>query len=246
MTAAVENARTAVREAGHGYVALDLGPMGRLLKPLGDLEFEDAVKLYKEVVSIGARAGADLVLIETMSDSYELKAAVLAAREAGFRPDTGERLPVFATVIFDEKGKLLTGGNVESTVALLEGLRVDALGINCGLGPVQMKGILEEILRVSSLPVLVNPNAGLPRSENGKTVYDIDAEGFALVMEEIAAMGAVVVGGCCGTTPEHIRLMTQRCKDMPVVWPEKNTALWCPPMQRQWPSAIRQSLLGSA
>lgn len=180
MTAAVENARTAVREAGHGYVALDLGPTGRLLKPLGDLEFEDAVKLYKEVVSIGARAGADLVLIETMSDSYELKAAVLAAREAGFRPDTGERLPVFATVIFDEKGKLLTGGNVESTVALLEGLRVDALGINCGLGPVQMKGILEEILRVSSLPVLVNPNAGLPRSENGKTVYDIDAEALPL------------------------------------------------------------------
>lgn len=221
VTAAVENARTAVKEAGHGYVALDLGPTGRLLKPLGDLEFEDAVKLYKEVVSIGARAGADLVLIETMSDSYELKAAVLAAREAGFRPDTGERLPVFATVIFDEKGKLLTGGNVESTVALLEGLRVDALGINCGLGPVQMKGILEEILRVSSLPVLVNPNAGLPRSENGKTVYDIDAEGFALVMEEIVTMGAVVVGGCCGTTPEHIRLMTRRCKDMPVVWPEK-------------------------
>ena len=173
VTAAVENARTAVKEAGHGYVALDLGPTGRLLKPLGDLEFEDAVKLYKEVVSIGARAGADLVLIETMSDSSELKAAVLAARDAGFRPDTGERLPVFATVIFDEKGKLLTGGNVESTVALLEGLRVDALGINCGLGPVQMKGILEEILRVSSLPVLVNPNAGLPRSENGKTVYDI-------------------------------------------------------------------------
>ena len=211
VTAAVENARTAVKEAGHGYVALDLGPTGRLLKPLGDLEFEAAVKLYKEVVSIGARAGADLVLIETMSDSYELKAAVLAAREAGFRPDTGERLPVFATVIFDEKGQLLTGGNVESTVALLEGLRVDALGINCGLGPVQMKGILEEILRVSSLPVLVNPNAGLPRSENGKTVYDIDAEGFALVMEEIVSMGAGVVGGCCGTTPDHIAAVVQAC-----------------------------------
>ena len=227
VTAAVENARTAVREAGHGYVALDLGPTGRLLKPLGDLDFEDAVKLYKEVVSIGARAGADLVLIETMSDSYELKAAVLAAREAGFRPDTGERLPVFATVIFDEKGKLLTGGNVESTVALLEGLRVDALGINCGLGPVQMKGILEEILRVSSLPVLVNPNAGLPRSENGKTVYDIDAEGFALVMEEIAAMGAAVVGGCCGTTPAHIRETVKRCRDIPVSlpMPKKRTVI---------------------
>ena len=220
VAAAVENARAAVEEAGHGYVALDLGPTGRLLKPLGDLEFEDAVGLYREVVAAGALAGADLVLIETMSDSYELKAAVLAAREAGLRPDTGERLPIFATVIFDEKGKLLTGGNVESTVALLEGLRVDALGINCGLGPIQMKGILKDILRVSSLPVLVNPNAGLPRSENGKTVYDIDAAGFAVVMEEIVSMGAVIVGGCCGTTPEHIGRMVERCRDIPVVWPE--------------------------
>ena len=220
VSAAVENARAAVEEAGHGYVALDLGPTGRLLKPLGDLDFEEAVSLYKDVAAAGARAGADLILIETMSDSYELKAAVLAAKEAGVRPDTGERLPVFATVIFDGKGKLLTGGTVESTVALLEGLRVDALGINCGLGPVQMKGILEEILRVSSLPVLVNPNAGLPRSEHGKTVYDIDAAGFAEVMEEIVSMGAVIVGGCCGTTPEHIRCLTQRCRDIPVVWPE--------------------------
>ena len=144
VTAGVKNARTAVEKAGHGYVALDMGPTGRLLKPLGDLDFEDAVDLYKEVAAIGAKAGADLVLIETMSDSYELKAAVLAAKEAAFRPDTGEQLPIFATVIFDEKGKLLTGGNIASTTALLEGLKVDALGINCGLGPVQMKGILEE------------------------------------------------------------------------------------------------------
>ena len=215
VAAAMENARDALSLVGKGRIALDLGPTGKLLEPLGDLPFEAAVSLYRQVVAAGKKGGADLVLIETMSDSLELKAAVLAAREEA------PELPVFATVIFDEKGKLLTGGNVESVTALLEGLRVDALGINCGLGPVQMKGILEEILRVSSLPVLVNPNAGLPRSENGKTVYDIDAEGFALVMEEIAAMGAVVVGGCCGTTPEHIRLMTQRCKDMPVVWPEK-------------------------
>ena len=218
--AAVENARTAVAEAGHGYVALDLGPTGKLLKPLGDLDFEDAVALYKEVVKVGTEAGADLVLIETMSDSYELKAAVLAAKEAGIRPDTGERLPIFATVIYDKNGKLLTGGTVESTVALLEGLKVDALGINCGLGPVQMKGILEEILRVSSTPVLVNPNAGLPRSEGGQTVYDIDAAQFAQVMEEIVNMGAVIVGGCCGTTPEHIRLTAERCRQIPVKWPE--------------------------
>lgn len=188
VTAAMKNARRAVAEAGHGYIALDLGPTGKLLKPLGDLDFEDAVELYKEVVRIGRREGADLVLIETMSDSYELKAAVLAAKEAG------EGLPVFATVVFDGKGKLLTGGNVESTVALLEGLRVDALGINCGLGPVQMKGIVEELLKVSSLPVIVNPNAGLPRSENGVTLYDIDGDRFAQVMEEIARMGACFLG----------------------------------------------------
>ena len=125
---AVSHAKEAVRAEGHGYVALDLGPTGKLLKPLGDLEFEDAVEIYKETVSYGARAGADLVLIETMSDCYELKAAVLAAKEAGFSPETGERLPIFATVIFDEKGKLLTGGDVSSTVALLEGLGVDVLG----------------------------------------------------------------------------------------------------------------------
>ena len=214
-------ARRAVEEAGRGYVALDMGPTGKLLKPLGDLDFEDAVDIYKEVVRAGAEAGADLILIETMSDSYELKAAVLAAKEAGISPATGKALPVFATAVFDEKGKLLTGGDPASTVALLEGLRVDVLGINCGLGPVQMKGILEEILKVSSTPVLVNPNAGLPRSEGGRTVYDIDASQFAQAMEEIVSMGACIVGGCCGTTPEHIRRTVERCRDIPVVWPEK-------------------------
>ncbi len=219
--AAIANARKAVDEAGRGYVALDLGPTGKLLKPLGDLPFETAVSLYKEVVSIGAAAGADLVLIETMSDSYELKAAVLAAKEAGINPKTGERLPIFATVIYDEKGKLLTGGNVESTVALLEGLGVDVLGVNCGLGPEQMKGIVKDILKVSSTPILVNPNAGLPRSENGKTVYDVDPKDFAAVMEEIVKMGAVITGGCCGTTPDHIHAMVELTKDIPVQMPEK-------------------------
>ena len=227
VAAAVGHARTAVEEAGHGYVALDLGPTGKLLKPLGDLEFEAAVSLYKEVVAAGAEAGADLILIETMSDSYELKAAVLAAKEAGISPADKSPLPVFATVIFDEKGKLLTGGDVESTVALLEGLRVDVLGINCGLGPVQMKEILKDIMRVTSLPVLVNPNAGLPRSEGGRTVYDIDEKQFALAMEEIAAMGAAVVGGCCGTTPAHIRETVKRCRDIPVSlpMPKKRTVI---------------------
>ncbi len=220
VTAAVENARDAIREAGHGWIALDLGPTGKLLKPLGDLPFEEAVSLYREVVTIGVKAGADLILIETMSDSYELKAAVLGAKEGGVVPETGEQLPVFATVIYDERGKLLTGGSVESTVALLEGLGVDGLGINCGLGPVQMKGILKDILEAASVPVLVNPNAGLPRSENGRTLYDIDEKEFARVMEELVLMGAVIVGGCCGTTPAHIRETVKRCKNIPVEWPK--------------------------
>ena len=203
--AAMKNARTAVEHCGRGYVALDLGPTGRLLKPMGDLDFEEAVSIYTEVVKAGVRGGADLILIETMSDTYELKAAVLAAKE-------NSDLPIFATTIFDGQGKLLTGGTPKSVVALLEGLGVDALGINCGLGPVQMKPIVEELLRYASIPVVVNPNAGLPRSEGGKTVYDIDPPEFVEEMKGMLEMGVSAVGGCCGTTPEHIRLLAEMCK----------------------------------
>ena len=205
--AAVSNAKEARRQSGRedAYIALDLGPTGRLLQPMGDLPFEQAVELFGEVVRIGAAAGVDLVLIETMSDSYELKAAVLAAKENCV-------LPVLATVIFDENGKMLTGGTVDSVAAMLEGLRVDALGVNCGLGPKQMLPIVKRLTEGSSLPVIVNPNAGLPRSENGKTVYDIDADEFAALMGEIADLGVQVLGGCCGTTPAHIRKMIETCK----------------------------------
>lgn len=217
--AAVENGKQARKEYVReddtpAFVALDLGPTGKLLKPLGDLDFERAVELYKEVICAGAEAGADLILIETMSDSMEVKAAVLAAKESC-------GLPVFATMAFDKKGKLLTGGNVESIVALLEGLKVDALGLNCGLGPVQMRPIAQKLLEVSSTPVIVNPNAGLPRSEGGKTVYDIDADQFAREMEKIARMGVSMMGGCCGTTPVHIEKLVGLCRDLPVVRPEK-------------------------
>ncbi|MGI6181970.1 MAG: homocysteine S-methyltransferase family protein [Agathobaculum sp.] len=207
---AVSHAREARRRSGKkdAYIALDIGPTGRLLQPMGDLPFERAVDLFGEVVRIGAEAGADLVLIETMSDSYELKTAVLAAKE-------NCNLPVCATVIFDEKGKLLTGGTVDSVVAMLEGLRVDALGVNCGLGPKQMLPIVKRMLEVSSLPVIVNPNAGLPRSENGKTVFDIGADTFAEWMAQIADMGVHMLGGCCGTTPEHIRKMIEQCRNKP-------------------------------
>ena len=198
--AAVELAQEARRRTGRedAYIALDIGPTGRLLEPLGDLPFEEAVKLFGEVVRIGAAAGADLVLIETMSDSYESKAAVLAAKE-------NCSLPVLITNVYDGSGKLLTGGTVDSTVAMLEGLGVDGLGVNCGMGPEQMIPIVQRLTERASVPVLVNPNAGLPRSEQGRTVYDVDPESFAAWMKKIAAMGVQAVGGCCGTTPDHIR-----------------------------------------
>lgn len=213
--AALKNAREAVSQAGHGYIALDLGPTGKLLKPMGDLEFETAVDIYREAAELGIRAGADLILIETMSDSYELKAAVLGVKEALEREvlEGGSRLPLFATTIFDEKGKLLTGGTPRSVIALLEGMGVDAIGINCGLGPIQMKELVKEYVQYASVPIIVNPNAGLPRSEGGRTVYDIGAEEFAKAMEEIVDLGASIVGGCCGTGPDHIRCLCERCKD---------------------------------
>ena len=218
VTAAVKLAQEARRRTDRedAYIALDIGPTGKLLEPMGDLPFERAVELFGEVVRYGSAAGADLVLIETMSDSYEAKAAVLAAKE-------NCDLPVCITVTFDGKGKLLTGGSVDSTVALLEGLRVDALGVNCGLGPDQMVPIVKRLTEVCSVPIIVNPNAGLPRTEGGRTVYNVQPEEFSLRMEEIAAMGVHVVGGCCGTTPEHIRLTAERVKRLPFKAPVRKS-----------------------
>ena len=212
--AAVDNVREAARKAGKEtyYVALDVGPTGKLLRPLGDLHFEDAYEAYKEVVILGQKAGVDLIHIETMSDSYEAKAAVLAAKE-------NSSLPVTVTVVFDEKGKMLTGGTVSSVVATLEGLGVDALGVNCGLGPVQMMPILRELKEHTSLPIIMKPNAGLPKQKNGETYYDVNPEDFANYMKEIVKAGACVIGGCCGTTPAHIKEMVNLCKGEKVIPP---------------------------
>ena len=217
VNAAVGHVKAAAEQAGNRrriYTALDIGPTGKLLKPMGDLDFETAYEAYKEVMIYGEKAGADLIHIETMSDTYELKAAVLAAKE-------NTSLPVFATTIFDERGKLLTGADVPSVVALLEGLRVDAFGINCGMGPEQMIPILEQITKYSSLPVIVKPNAGLPKQKNGQTYYDVSPEEFAEVMKKIVEMGAVVIGGCCGTTPDHIKAMADACRMIPIKPVEK-------------------------
>ena len=216
MTAAVKLAKEARTQAGRdedAYVALDIGPTGKLLAPMGDLSFDDAVDIFGEVVRIGAREGADLVLIETMNDSYEAKAAVLAAKE-------NCDLPVFITCVFDGSGKMLTGGTPESVVAMLEGLGVDALGVNCSLGPAQMIPIVERLVKAAHVPVLVNPNAGLPKSVDGKTVYDVGPEEFAGYMKQIAALGAAAVGGCCGTTPDYIRAEIAAVRPLPLLPPQ--------------------------
>lgn len=209
--AAVENVKIARKNAGRendGYIAVDIGPTGKLLEPMGDLPFESAVEIFSEVITAGCEAGADLVLIETMSDTYEAKAAVLAAKESC-------DLPVFITMTFDESGKLLTGGDADTAVAMLEGLGVDALGLNCGLGPEQMKPLVKRVTEISSLPIIVNPNAGIPRVVDGATVYDVQPSMFASHMKEIAQYGVHVMGGCCGTTPDHISAMIEQCRDIP-------------------------------
>ena len=201
-------ARAACGREADAWIALDVGPTGKLLEPLGDLSFERAVEIFSRVIRIGRDAGADLVLIETMNDTYELKAAVLAAKESC-------ELPILATTTFDRNGQLLTGAGVEAVVPLLEGLRVDALGVNCSLGPREMKSIVERLVHAASIPVIVNPNAGLPREENGKTVFDVSPEDFAASMTELAGLGIQVAGGCCGTTFEHIRQEIAALRKLP-------------------------------
>lgn len=199
-------------------VLLDIGPTGKLLKPMGELAFDDAIDIFAKTV-IAGKDGADAVLIETMSDTYEIKAAVLAAKE-------NCDLPIIVTMIFDEKGRLLTGADIKTAVTMLEGLGVDVIGLNCGLGPKQMIEYVKELRKWTSLPIAVQPNAGLPVSVNGKTVFNVEPEEFAQDMKEIAKLGVSYLGGCCGTTPEHIRQMIALCKDFPANVPEsKNYCL---------------------
>ena len=189
-----------------GYVALDIGPTGKLLAPFGDLDFEMAVDIFAEIIAAGAKAGADLVLIETMSDTYEIKAAMLAAKECC-------DLPVVVTFTPDQAGRLVTGGDILTAVCLIEGLGAEALGFNCGLGPTQMKALLPELMRCASIPMMISPNAGMPEIVNGKTAFHVAPEEFADSMAEIAAH-VHIIGGCCGTTPAHIAAAARACADM--------------------------------
>ena len=218
ISSAINNARKAIElfegEKDDRFVAFDMGPTGKMLEPMGDLPFERAVEIFAENVRLAEKHGADLIIIETMNDSYETKAAVLAAKE-------NSSLPVFVTNVFDEKGKLMTGADARAMIAMLEGLGADAIGMNCSLGPRQMLPRVAEYVKYASVPVIVNPNAGLPRSVEGKTVFDIDADEYAEIMKEIAIMGASVLGGCCGTTPEYIEKTVKATKDLPFVPTEK-------------------------
>lgn len=217
--AAIKNAKKAA-ELSTGtqekFVALDIGPIGKLLKPYGDFEFEDAVKVYGKTIEIGTRCGADLIFIETMNDSYDTKAALLAAKE-------NSELPVFVSNAYGEDGKLMTGATPAAMVAMLEGMHADAIGMNCSLGPKQLKGVVDEYLRCASVPVLLKPNAGLPRSENGKTVYDVLPDEFAELVADYVRAGVRIVGGCCGTTPDYINATHTACAGIePVAITDKN------------------------
>lgn len=210
IAAAVANAKAARAQsagAGEKWIALDIGPTGRMLKPYGDLDFEEAVAIFAETVRLGARQGVDLVLIETMNDSYETKAALLAAKE-------NCDLPVFVSCAYGEDSKLMTGATPAAMVAMLEGMGADAVGANCSLGPQALRGVVEEYLAHASVPVLLQPNAGLPRSVNKETVYDVDPDAFAAVIADLMRAGVRVAGGCCGTTPAYIAALVAATRDI--------------------------------
>lgn len=216
---ALENAKSARKQSTspqEKYIALDIGPSGKLLKPFGDLDFEDAVRVFAKTVSLGVKYGADLILIETMNDSYETKAALLAAKE-------NSDLPVIVSNAYGEDGKLMTGATPEAMVALLEGMGADALGANCSLGPRQLRGVAEHLLRCASVPVILKPNAGLPRSVGGKTCFDVTADEFSDEVASLMKQGVRVLGGCCGTTPEYIKALHDKtCGFAPIPTEQKN------------------------
>ena len=215
IAAAIDNANAARDKIlaenpdGNYFIAFDIGSCGKLLKPMGDLDFEDCVKLFKKTFKAAFDKKIDCVMIETMNDGYESKAAVLAAKETMEELGLAEgALPIIVSNVYDKECRTLSGSCPETMVAMLEGLGVSAVGVNCSLGPLEMKPTVERLCRAASVPVLVKPNAGLPKVVDGKTVFDVEAPAFVEAMKELAALGPMILGGCCGTTPEYIRLLS--------------------------------------
>ncbi len=213
---AVENARIAQKNSQTNqpkWVALDLGPTGKMLKPYGDLEFEDAVDVFRNTVRLGVKYGVDLVIIETMNDCYETKSALLAVKEEC-------SLPVIVSNAFSEDGKLVTGASPKIMVNILEGLGADAIGVNCSFGPDKLMNVVDEYIKYSSLPIIFQPNAGMPKVVNGKTEYDVSPKDFAVSALQAVQKGVKIVGGCCGTTPDHLKAV---CEILKGVKPLKTT-----------------------
>ncbi len=205
---ALENAERAKKESTgrqEKFVALDIGPTGKLLKPLGTLGFEEAVEAFAETVKLGVKYGAELVIIETMNDSYETKAALLAVKE-------NCDLPVIVSNAYGEDSKLMTGATPEAMVAMCEGMGAAAIGANCSLGPAQLRGVVQRLIKSASIPVVLKPNAGLPKMQDGKTVYDVTCDDFANEVADMIKAGVRAAGGCCGTTPEYIKALTEASK----------------------------------
>ena len=210
--AAIGAARLAA-EGTNAKIALDIGPIGQLLEPLGTLSFDEAYDIFREIALAGAEAGADLAVVETMSDLYEVKAAVLAIKE-------NTDLPVWVTMTFEASGRTFLGVSVPAMALTLEGLGVEALGFNCSLGPKQLMPMVEELRRWTDLPLILKPNAGLPDPETG--AYTITPEEFAGEMREAAQLGVQYVGGCCGTNPAFIAALKQELAGMTI--PERPKA----------------------
>lgn len=205
IAAAVEIAR----KQHPDFVALDIGPIGALIGDLGDLSFEEAKEIFAEMVEAGVKAGVDLVMIETMTDIYEARAAVLAVKE-------NSDLPVIASMSYEANGRTLTGSDPLTVVTILESLGVGAIGINCSTGPEQMLPLIDQLVEAASVPLAVEPNAGLPRVDQGVTTYDIDSDTFSDYMKQIAQKGACILGGCCGTTPEHIKKTIEKTEGIAI------------------------------
>jgi 5-methyltetrahydrofolate--homocysteine methyltransferase len=218
--AAINCVKAAREEKEERFIGLDVGPCGKLLKPLGTVDFEEAVGYYAQIIRMGAGNGADCIFIETMNDSQETRAALLAAKE-------NCDLPVFVSNAYGSDGKLMTGGTPEAMVAMLEGLGADAVGVNCSLGPEALAPIVERYLAAASVPVLMKPNAGLPEVKDGKTVYSVMPEEFSEQIAALVPKGLRIMGGCCGTTPEYIRTLRETAGNIvpPRITPASGTVI---------------------
>lgn len=212
----ISAAVAAAKSSGAQYVALDIGPIGALLEPVGSLSFEEAYDMFAVQVKAGTEAGADLVIVETMSDLLEIKAAILAVKE-------NSSLPVIATMTFESDGKTFLGTDAKTAAIALTSFGADAVGVNCSLGPKELSPVIDIFTEYADVPVAMQPNAGLPVIENGETKYKITPDEFAESSAEKTEKGVKIFGGCCGTTPAHIKALSERLKDLkPVTLPEKH------------------------